>query len=154
MLGLNPNEKLLLEEQVSIIVNSNLTSSKTIIGRPIEIYVDPLSKNDKNKRCSSVVINEQVNEFDNIKLATSVSTTIYRNPFEDEEAPNEKNADGELDCSTFFRSNQTQKNYLKILLEKMFTILQKTAKSKNRYKFLKNRKIWWPSTTFLERKMS
>ena len=42
LLSIDPNEKLKLDEQDSIILNSFLTSPKTIIEKPTKTYVDHL----------------------------------------------------------------------------------------------------------------
>ena len=63
LLGLDPDEKLNLDEQDSIILNSTLTSSKTIIELPTQSYVDTLQENRKNRQDLSSVFNDQDNEL-------------------------------------------------------------------------------------------
>ena len=76
MLGLDPEEKLKLDEQVSIILNSTLTSPKTIKKLPTKSYVDSLHEINRNRRDLSSVFNDQDNEFDNKKLTNLDSFTV------------------------------------------------------------------------------
>ena len=68
LLRLDPEEKLKLDEQDSTILNSTLTSPKTIIELPTKSYDDSLHEIIRNRRDLSSVYNDQDNEFDNIKL--------------------------------------------------------------------------------------
>ena len=59
MLRLDPDEKLKLDKQDSIILNSTLTSPKTIIEIPTKASVDSLSENDRKGRDLLTVFNNQ-----------------------------------------------------------------------------------------------
>ena len=64
LLRLDPDEKLKLDEQDSIILISFLTSPRTIRELPTKSYVDSLHESSRNKRDLSSMFNEQYNEFD------------------------------------------------------------------------------------------
>ena len=64
-LRLDPDEKLNLGEQDSVIPNSTLTSLNTIIELPTKLYVDNLHENRRNRRDLSIVFNDQGIEIDN-----------------------------------------------------------------------------------------
>ena len=85
LLRLDPNAKLKLDEQDSIIPNSNLTSSKTIIEPPTKSYVVSLHESSGNRRDLSSLFNDQDNEFDNKKLTHLDSFAVDRNPSSDDE---------------------------------------------------------------------
>ena len=114
MLRLDPDEKLKLDEQDSIFLNSTLTSPKTIIKLPIESYVDSLHENSRKKRDLSPVFDDQDNEFDNNKLTNLDSVSVNRNPSSDKELVNKKYLDDQLDKSAVLRFKKTLENYLKI----------------------------------------
>ena len=88
LLTLYPNEKIKLDEQASIIPNSTLISSKTIIEIPAKSYVDHLHESSRNRRDLSSVFNDQDIEFDNTKLTHFNSVTVNRNPSSDNELAN------------------------------------------------------------------
>ena len=88
LLTLDPNEKIKLDEQASIIPNSTLTSPKTIIEIPTKSYVDHLHESSRNRRDLSLVFNDQDIEFDNTKLTNFNSVTVNRNPSSDNELAN------------------------------------------------------------------
>ena len=90
LLRLGPEEKLQLDEQDSIILNSNLTSPKTIIELPTKSYVDRLHESIRNRRDLSSVFNDQDYEFDNNKLTNLDSVTVNRNPSSDNELAKKK----------------------------------------------------------------
>ena len=90
MLRLDPDEKLNLVEQDSIVLNSNLTSPKTIIELPTKNYVDSLHESSRKRRDLSSVLNDQDNEFDNNKLTNLESITVNRDPSSDNELANKK----------------------------------------------------------------
>ena len=69
MLGLDPNEKLKLDEQGSIFLNSKLKSSETIIETHTNGYVDSSCENDKNRRDVSTMFKDQDNEVDDISTS-------------------------------------------------------------------------------------
>ena len=85
LLRLDPEEKLKLDEQDSIILNSALTSPRTIIELPTKTYVDSLHEINRNRRDLSSVFNDQDNEFDNSKLTNLDSVIVNREPFSDNE---------------------------------------------------------------------
>ena len=114
MLRLDPNENLEFDEQDCIFLNSTLRKPKTIIEIPTKAYVASLSDNDRNRRHSSTVFNDQENEFHNNKLTDLDSITIDRNPLLDDEVSNKKYVDDELDKFTTLRFNQTLQNYLRV----------------------------------------
>ena len=114
MLRLDPDEKLKLDEQDSIILNSTLTSPKTIIELPTKSYVDSLHESYRNRRDSSSVFNDRNNEFDNNKLTNLDSVTVNRNPSSDNEVSNKKYVDDSIGEGTLLRFNQTLSKYLKV----------------------------------------
>ena len=85
LLGLDPDEKLNLDEQDSLLLNFTLTLPNTIIELPTKSYVDSLHENSRNRRDLSSVFNDQDNEFDNNKLTNLDSVSVNRNPNLDEE---------------------------------------------------------------------
>ena len=96
MLRLDPNEKLKLDEQDYIVLNSTLTSPKTIIEIPTKSYVDSLHEFNRKRRVLSSVFNDQNNEFDNNKLTRLDSVTVNREPISDNELSTRKYNDDEL----------------------------------------------------------
>ena len=85
MLRLDPDEKINLDEQDSIALNSTLTSPKTITELPTRSYVDSLHESSRNRRNLSSVLNDQDNDFHNNKLTELDSVTVNRNPSSDNE---------------------------------------------------------------------
>ena len=77
--------KLKLNERNSIVLNSTLTSPKTIIELPTKSYVDSLHESSWNRRGLSSVFNDQDIEFDNNNLTNSDSVSVSRNPNLDNE---------------------------------------------------------------------
>ena len=114
LLRLDPEEKLNLDEQDSICLNSTLTSPQTIIEIPTKSYVDSLHEINRNRRDLSSVFNDQDNEFDDNKLTNLDSVTVNGNPSSDNELANKKYIDDELDKNTIVRFNQTLQNYSKV----------------------------------------
>ena len=114
MLRLDPEEKLNLNEQDFIILNSTLASPKTIIELPTKSYVDSLHESSRNRRDLSSVFNDQDNEFDENKLTNLDSVTVNRNPSLDNEVSNKKYVDDSIGEGTLLRFNQTLTNYLKV----------------------------------------
>ena len=114
MLRLDPDEKINLCEQDSILLSSTLTLPKTVIELPTRNYVDSLHESSRNRRDLSSVSNDQDNEFDNTKLINLDSVSVTRNPTSDKELVNENYLDDELDENTVLRFNQTLQNYLKV----------------------------------------
>ena len=113
LLRLDPDEKLRLDEQDSIALNSTLTLPKTIIELPTKSYVDSLHENRRNRRDLSSVFNDQNNEFANINLTKLDSITVNRNPNLDSELANKIYIDDEINKNSVLRFNQTLQNYLK-----------------------------------------
>ena len=111
---LDPNEKLNLKEQDSIILNSNLTTPKTIIELPAKSYVESLHEIIRNRRDLSSIFYDQDNEFNNNKLNNLDSVTINKNPRSDKEVSNKKHVDDSIGEGTLLRFNQTLDNYLKV----------------------------------------
>ena len=114
MLRLDPEEKLNLNEQDSINLNSTSTSPKTIIELPSKNYVDCLHESSRNRRDLSSVFNDQDNELDNNKLTNLDSVTVNRDPSSDNELANKKYIDDSIGEGTIVRFNQTLTNYLKV----------------------------------------
>ena len=114
MLRLGPYERLKIDEQDSIILDSTLTSPKTIIELPTKSYVVSLHESSRNRRYLSSVFNYQDNEYDNNKLTNLDSVTVNKNPSSDNDLSTKKYIDDELDKNTILRFNQTLENYLKV----------------------------------------
>ena len=90
MLRLDCDEQLKLNEQDSILLNSTLTSPKTIIDLPTKNYVDSLHESSKNRRDLSSIFNDQDIEFDKIKLTNLDSVSFNRKPNLDNQLANKK----------------------------------------------------------------
>ena len=114
MLRLDPDEKLKLNEQVSIIPNSTLTSPKTLIEIPTRNYVDSSHQSSRKRRDLSSVLNDQDNEVDNIKLTKLDSVSINRNPSSDNELANKKYVDDSIGEGTIVRFKKSLQNYSKV----------------------------------------
>ena len=114
LLRLDPDKKLKLDEQDSIVLNSFLTLPKTVIELRTKSYVDSLHESSRNRRDLSSVFNDQDNEFDNNKLTNLDSVTVNRNPSSDNEVSNKKYVDESIGEGTLLRFNQTLENYLKV----------------------------------------
>ena len=128
LLRLDPEEKLQLDEQDSIVLNSSLTLPKTIIELPTRSYNDSLHESSRNRRDLSSVFNDQDNEFDNIKLTNLCSITVNRNPSSDNELSNEKYVDDSIEEGTLPRINQTLSNFLEVSDGNNTCILTKSDK--------------------------
>ena len=114
LLRLDPDEKLKLDEQDSIILNSTLTSPKTIIELPTKSYVDSLHERSRNRRDLSLVFNDQDNEFDKNKLTNLDSVSVNRKPSSDNELASKKYVDELLDSGNFLKLNQTLQIYIEV----------------------------------------
>ena len=124
LLRLDPNEKLELNKQDSIILNSTLTDPMTIIEIPTKAYINSLhEENERSRRdlgidfydeSSDLVKNNQDNNFNDNKLTNINSITINNNPSDNNHVSNKKYIDDELDKNTIVRFNQTLENYLKV----------------------------------------
>ena len=124
LLRLDPNEKLDLDNQESIILNSTLKSPTTVIEIPTKAYLDSLhEENERSRRdlgidfydeSNDLIKNNQDNDFNDNKLLNLYSVTVNRNPTLDNELSNKKYIDNELDKNTIVRFNQTLSNYLKV----------------------------------------
>ena len=123
LLRLDANEKLDLDNQDSITLNSTLTDPMTIIEIPTKAYIDSLrEENEQSRRDLGIDFNDESNDLlkdnqdkdlsDN-KLTNSDSITINREPTSDNEVSNKKYIDSELEKNTILRFNQTLSNYLK-----------------------------------------
>ena len=106
LLGLDPDEKLKLNEQDSLFLNSTLTSPNTIKELPTKSYVDTLREINRNRRDLSSVFNNQDNEFDKIE--------VIRDRISDNELSIKKDVDDSLGEGTIVRFNETSEKYLKV----------------------------------------
>ena len=113
MLGLDPDNKLRLHEQGSMIFNSTLTSPKKTIELPTKSYVDSLHENSWNSRELSSVFNNQDKEIDKIEVTNINSVSVNRNHTADNEVSKEKDVDDSIGEGTRNRYNQSLENYLK-----------------------------------------
>ena len=111
LLGLDPDEKMKLDEQDFIILNSTFTKPKTILEIPTKSYVDSSHETNRNRRDLSPAFNDQDNEFDKNKLTNLDSVTVNRNPNLDNELANKKYIDDEVDKNNVLTLNQTLQNY-------------------------------------------
>ena len=118
LLRLDPDEKLKLDEKDSIILNSTLTSTKTIIELPTKSYVVSLHEINRFRRDLSSAFNDQDNEFDNNRLTDLNSNTADRDPSSDNELANNKDVDDSMGQGNVHRFNQTPENYLKVSVGK------------------------------------
>ena len=124
LLRLDPNEKLDLDNQKSITLNSNLTDPMTIIELPTKAYIDSLhEENERSRRdlgidfyneSNDLVENNQDNDLNDNKLTNLDSVIVNREPNLDNKLANKKYIDSELDKNTIVRFNQTLENYLKV----------------------------------------
>ena len=114
LLRLDPDVKLKLDEQDSIVLNSTLTSPKTMIDLPTKSYLGSLHENSRNRRDLSSVLNDQDNEFDINKLTNLDSVTVNRDPSSDNVLANKNYIDDKLDRNTVLRFNQRSQIYVKI----------------------------------------
>ena len=83
LLKLDPNEKLKLDEQDSIILNPTSTTPETIKELPTKSHVDSLQESSKNRRDLSSVFNDEDNEFDINNISNLDSVTVIREPISD-----------------------------------------------------------------------
>ena len=118
LLRLDPDEKLKLDEHDFIIPNSTLTWPKTITETATKSYVDSLHECSRNRRDSSTVFNDRVNEFDNIKKTNLDSFTVNRDPGSDNELANKKCVDDSIVEGIFLRFTQTLETLLKVSARK------------------------------------
>ena len=114
LLRLHRDEKLKLDEQDSILLDSILIPPNMIIEIPTKSYVDSLHEINRDRRDLSSVFNDQDNEFDNNKLTSLDSITVNRDPNLDNELSNKKYVDNSIGEGTILRFNQTLQNYLKV----------------------------------------
>ena len=96
LLRLDPDEQLKLDKQDSILLNSTLTSPKTIIEIPTISYVDSLHESSSNRWDLSSVYNKQDKEFHNNKSTNLDSVSVNRNPSSDHELFNKNYLEKEL----------------------------------------------------------
>ena len=117
LLRLNPGEKLRPDEQDSLVLNSTLTSTKTIIQLPTKTKVDSLHDKKRKRRVLSSVYKDQDNEFDENKLTNVDSITVNGDPSSDNELANKKYVDESIGQGNVLRFNKTLQNYLKVSVE-------------------------------------
>ena len=124
LLRLDPNEKLDMNNQDSILLNSTKTLPVTIIELPTKAYIDSLhEENERSRRdlgidfydeSSDLVKNNQDNKFNDNKLTNINLIKVNKNPSEDNHVCNKKYVDDQLDKNTIVIFNQTLQNYLKV----------------------------------------
>ena len=114
LLRLDADEKLRFDVRGTILLNSTLTSSKTVIEVPTNLYVDWLHENSRNRRDLSTVFNDQDSEFDTNKLTNLDSVVVKRNPSSDNKLANKKYVDDSIGVANVHRFNQTLENFLKV----------------------------------------
>ena len=98
LLGLDPNEKLDLDNQDSIILNSTLTSPKKIIEIPTKAFIDSLHEEKERSRkdlgvdfhdeSSDLLKNNQDNDLNDNQLTNLESLVVNREPSSDNELAN------------------------------------------------------------------
>ena len=130
-------------------IKNNLTNKKSItLNKQAEndhegmtkAYVDQFQNdNQRNRRDLGLSFyneevdllkNNQDNDFNDNKLTNIDSITVNRNPTSDDEVPNRKYIDDELDKNTILRFSQTLQNIAKSLLEMILIILLNMIKYK------------------------
>ena len=114
LLRLDPYEHLHLDEQDSIILNSNFTSLTTIIGLPTKSDVDSLNEINRNRRDLSSVYNDQNNEIDENNITSLDSITVNRDHSSDNELANKKYFYDSIGPGNVLLFIQTLENYLKV----------------------------------------
>ena len=114
LLRLDPDEKLKLDDQDSINLNSTLTSLKTLIELPNKPDVDSLHESSKNRPDLLSVFNDQDIEVGNKKLTNLDIVVVNRKPTSDNEVTNEKYVDDSIEEVTILRINQTLEKCLKV----------------------------------------
>ena len=90
LLKLDSDEKLKLDEQDSINLNSTFIAPKALMEIPTKSYVISLHEDSRNIRDLSLVFNDHDKEIDNIKSSLSDSITVTRNSCSDNEVSNKK----------------------------------------------------------------
>ena len=106
-------KKTKLDEQDSILLNSTLTSPKTIIELPTKSYVDSIHESSRNRGDLPSVLSDQEIESENKNMTNLDSVTVDRKPSSDNELSNKKNVDVSIGEGTVVRFNQSLQNYLK-----------------------------------------
>ena len=126
LLRLDANEKLELDKQDSIILNSTLTDPMTIIEIPTKAYIDSLHEENKRSRrdlgidfyneSNDLVKNNQDNDLNDKKLIKLDSVKINREPNLDYEVANKKYVGDSIGGgnNNVLKFNQTLENYLKV----------------------------------------
>ena len=148
LLRLDPDEILDLDNQDYIILNSTLTTPKTVIEIPTKAYIDNLhEENERSRRdlgidfydeSNDLVKDIQENDFNDNKLINIDSITVNREPNSDNELPNKKYIDDELHKNTIITLNQTLQNYFKISVDN------------DTYHLTRNNKIQLTDTTIIK----
>ena len=106
LLRLDPDKKLDLDNQDSIILNSSKTSPKTVIEIPTKAYIDSLHEENKRSRRDlgidfydendDLVKNKQTNAFNDNIILNVRSIQINDDPTNDDHAVNKKYVDDEF----------------------------------------------------------
>ena len=106
LLRLDPNEKLDLDNQDSIILNSTLTDTVTVTEIPTKAFIDSLhEENERSRRdlgidfydeSGDLVKNNQNNDFNDNIILNVASIQINNNPTNEDHAVNKKYNDNEF----------------------------------------------------------
>ena len=95
LLRLDPNEKLKIDDQDSIIFKSTLTSQKTILKIPTKSYLDSFHENSRNRRDLSSLFNDQDSGLDKNCLTNLDSVSVNGNSSSESELSNRKYVEDE-----------------------------------------------------------
>ena len=128
MLRFDRDEKLKLDEQDSITLNSTLTLPNAIRELPTRTYIDSIHEKNRNRPDLSSVVNDQDNEIDSFKLTKLDSITVNRSPISDIQLAKKNYVDDSLGGGNFLRINPTLENYLKVSVRNDVYILIKFEK--------------------------
>ena len=155
VLRLDPIEKLDLDNQDSIILNSTLTDPKTVIEIPTKAFIDSLhEENERSRRDLGIdfydesgdsVKNNQNNDFNDNIILNVASIQINNNPTNDDHAVNKKFIDDEIDTNTIVRLNDnSHDHYLQVRVNTLPYNLQ----IYNKTQIIDNTKMIFPNTGY------